>query len=171
MFTVEDLSSVKKIYLASFPEEERRPWPDLYARLLSGEIRLDCLRDEDGCIIGFATVWHFPAFAYVEHLAVDGNARGLGVGGRLLDKVVKRENVPVIVEVEPAPTGENAKRRIGFYERYGFTAYPTFGYIQPPYAVGLPAVPLMLMASNPIGENQLSEISNTLHRVVYGKES
>ncbi len=171
MFTSEDLTLVEEIYLASFPEEERRPWNDLSEGLLSGKIRLDVVRGDDGNIVGFATVWHFPEFAYIEHLAVAGSVRGLGLGGRLLDSVVGSEAVPVVVEVEPAATGTDAVRRIAFYVRHGFGGYPAFGYVQPPYAPGLSSVPLMLMTSEPVGEKQLKFISLTLHRIVYGKES
>jgi len=171
MFTDEDLAFVEDIYLASFPEEERRPWNDLSEGLLSGKIHLEAVRGDDGNIVGFATVWRFPEFVYIEHLAVDGKVRGLGVGGRLLDSIAEREAVPVVVEVEPASTGEDAVRRIAFYERHGFGGYPAFEYIQPPYASGLPSVPLMLMTSKPVGENQLKFISSTLHNLVYGKES
>ncbi len=170
MLTTEDLMPVKTIYHASFPEEERRPWNDLIDKVKSGVIVLEIARDEAGAVVGFATVWNFDGFSYIEHLAVDASVRGGGVGGRLLDSVVGAEDRPLLVEVEPAATGDDARRRIAFYERHGFVAYPHFDYVQPPYSQDLPEVPLMFMVSGHVGAKTLESMSTTLHREVYGKE-
>ncbi len=168
MFTTADLMPIKAIYHASFPEEEQRPWADLVERVRSEKIILEKACDESGAVLGFATVWRFPEFSYIEHLAVDASARGLGVGGRLLDAVVHGEDKPVLVEVEPAATGDDARRRIAFYERHGFVQYPDFAYVQPPYSPGLPEVPLMFMVSQNVGDDVLASMAATLHREVYG---
>ena len=170
MITTDDLASIKVIYNASFPEEEQRPWNDLTDKIQSGKIRLEVARGEAGCVLGFATVWRFGTFSYIEHLAVDASGRGLGVGGRLLDSVVRSEGKPVLVEVEPADTGGDARRRIVFYERHGFVQYPDFAYVQPPYCQGLPEVPLMFMVSENVGGKVLVSMSSTLHKEVYGRK-
>ncbi|MBD5244598.1 MAG: GNAT family N-acetyltransferase [Barnesiella sp.] len=161
------IDCVKKIYLSSFPEEERRPWHEL--------MRLtDSVGGPFGFYIvnygkrpaGLITAWAFPEFTYIEHFAIDSSCRGKGVGARILKEFVKKQSNPVVLEVEPESDGPLARRRIGFYKRCGFIAFPDFNYVQPPYAPGLPSVSLMLMATS--ADLNLNKVASTLHARVYG---
>lgn len=158
-----DLSSAEALYIRSFPPEERRPWrqiadtaslPTLYGIYVDGT-----------SFAGFITVWCFDRYAYVEHFAVDPSRRGGGIGADALAALRHKLGVPVVLEVEPPDHSDPmAARRIAFYQRCGFSLldYP---YIQPPYAPGLPSVPLRLMTTDPsLGP---SDITATLHSKVY----
>ena len=84
-----------------------------------------------------------------------------------MENEIKDSGLPLILEVELPGANDMASRRIGFYERCGFTAHHDVDYIQPAYAPGLPSIPLLLMSTAPIPEPDRT-ISD-LHRIVYGK--
>lgn len=158
----------EEIYLASFPACERRPVADLRERIMAGEI--ECVVAMAGeRAAGFATVWRLPraGWAYVEHLAVDAELRGAGLGSAIIRRLQCALGCPIVLEVEPWSQGAAARRRIGFYERLGFTAHHAHPYVQPPYAPGLPAVPLTLMTWGR-ADAPLAELAAELRARVYG---
>lgn len=164
-------TKIEHIYLDSFPAEERRPL-DSWWTLLDDEeslMTLHLVEDTSGNVIGFITCWHLDGFVYVEHFAIDSNRRCGGTGSSALRQMLAMQLLPVVLEVEHAEANEMASRRIGFYNRVGFSPIENFDYIQPPYSEGLPAVPLLLMTTKP-GEIAPSDIRRQLHRVVYGVE-
>lgn len=161
------IDCVKEIYLSSFPEEERRPWDEVI-RLTDtvggpfGFYLINCGNRP----VGLITAWSFPGFTYIEHFAVLSSRRGSGIGAKVLKMFVRQQHVPVVLEVEPASAGDLARRRIAFYERCGFHAFPDFEYIQPPYSPSLPSVRLMLMATS--AKIDLAQVAAVLHQRVYG---
>lgn len=119
---------------------------------------------------GFVSVWNFRNFVYVEHFAVFPSLRGEGWGAKAMQALLDRfAGLPVILEVEP-PQDEWAVRRIGFYERQGFTCLKR-PYMQPPYRPGDSSFPLLLMSTRPDWlEMHFPEVCHILHREVYGVE-
>ena len=72
----------------------------------------------------------------------------------------------VILEVE-RPEDEMSRRRIGFYERCGFTLCKQ-DYLQPPYRKGGEAVPLYLMFIHTESiDGQYTQIRDEIYREVY----
>lgn len=157
------LEEIRELYEAAFPPQERRPWPALM-RLLGSEPRFG-LRElvaDDGSFAGFVTVWQMPeGFSYVEHLAVVPLLRGLGIGSGALASL---GSGPVVLEVE-LPLTPEARRRIGFYQRHGFTVGKA-DYVQPPYASGLPSVPMYLLTR---GAVDAETAAARLHSTVYNQ--
>ncbi|MDE6278234.1 MAG: GNAT family N-acetyltransferase [Muribaculaceae bacterium] len=151
------------IYEAAFPPEERRPSgnpvPDDEA------FRFYNIATRDVAQAGLLTLWSFGTFRYIEHLAVDSNLRGNGIGAAALAEV---EN-PVVLEVEPPETSAMAARRVEFYKRQGFRLLEV-PYVQPPYSPGLPPVRLCLMLRGRLLV-PVSEVIRTLHSRVYGAEN
>lgn len=140
-----------KLYIDSFPAEERRDWTkgsDLldFMDEHSDEFEIQCMRSSDGTPVAFMTVWNLGRFRYAEHLMASPQLRGGGIGGRLLDQVCSASDLPLILEVEPPAMNDMAQRRIGFYLRHGFTPHYDIEYLQPPYSAGKPEVPLVLMS-------------------------
>jgi len=160
------LAAAHRLYIESFPPEERRIWEDIVRPVSEFGPCLHIISLADGRAVGLVTVWVFDGFIYVEHLAVDPSVRGGGIGAATLAELKKIYGLPIALEVEP-PTDDNpmAVRRIGFYKRCGFDILD-FVYIQPPYAENLPSVPLLLMAT--AGAPEPAVIAKTLHREVYG---
>ncbi len=163
------LDSIKTLYIESFPEEERRPWDSILSLIESDApfYKFIIVSNTDGTV-GFYSTWRFPEAIYMEHFAVSPKLRGKGIGSEILEKIRSgSDGLSVVVEVEPAGCSPEAGRRIGFYERAGFTAIYDFNYVQPPYAKGLPEVPMILMSTHPICDLEMFVLQ--LHTLVYNK--
>lgn len=164
------LDSVRSVYMDSFPEEERRPWESIVALIESGApfFKFIIVQNKDNEDVGFYTLWRFPEARYIEHFAVKPALRGNGIGTEIISKIIaEADNIPVVIEVEPADSSDQASARIRFYEKAGFTAMIDYEYIQPPYAKGLPEVPMMLMSTGLIPDLDMFVLQ--LHTLVYNK--
>lgn len=159
----DELSALEKIYLDAFPPEERRPWESI----VSGDKRLKLRAiHSDGELAGMISYWDFGGFVYVEHFAIDPDRRSGGIGSAVISILKERVGRPVVLEVEhPSDDNPMAAHRIAFYRRNGFEILP-YEYVQPPYAPGLPEVPLLLMCTDT--EADADTMAKTLHSEVYG---
>lgn len=156
---------INNIYHVSFPPEERRDF-DKFLELMNENDYFKVfviLKDENP--VGFITIWDFSDFAYVEHFATAPEARGGGIGNKVMHLIVKHLNKPIILEVEP-PTDEFSQRRINFYNRCGFSLIDTIEYFQPPYRESDQPLKLFLMSHGDIDIDD-SHIK-TIHKNVYG---
>lgn len=159
----EFLSAAEKLYLESFPPEERRPWADIVGGHSCPALRLIF---RDNAFAGIITTWDLGAWTYVEHFAIMPAMRGGGIGGLVLERLAGMDEKPLLLEVErPEDGNPMAPRRIEFYRRNGF-ALLDYDYIQPPYAPGLPEVPLRLMCTDPATDAEAA--TRALHTQVYG---
>lgn len=161
----DDVARAEELYVASFPEAERRPWPQIYGPEALPEIHMMGIYEGDE-FLGILSYWIFDdaGFAYIEHFAVDPTKRSRGIGGKALaalDGVCNGR--PVTVEVEPPTESDAARRRLEFYERCRYTVISE-DYLQPPYQPGLPSLHLFLMADKPV---DVKTVIKTLHRQVY----
>lgn len=162
------LQEIKSLYFNSFPIEERREWFDI-ERLLQTDLsgyNMKVIMHHNQ-FAGFISWWRFDRFCYIEHFAINPNARGNGIGSQALKLFIDEVRLAVVLEVELPHEGEMARRRIDFYCRNGFVAHPHFNYTQPPYSKELPSVPLMLMTANAPANIDLNHITSTLHKEVY----
>ncbi len=164
-----DERAAELLYTAAFPPEERRLWDGILHPQSPYGPQLSIIRisypDSAPRFAGIITVWEFETLRYIEHFAIDDCLRGSGIGADVLHAVLADSPKPVVLEVEP-PADDNpmAARRISFYRRCGLQILP-HPYIQPPYSPGLPAVPLLLMASDAKIDPAMAE--KLLHRQVY----
>lgn len=70
----------------------------------------------------------FAHFIFIDYLFVSKNARGQGLGHKLLEKLKKKEK-PIILEVEPINYEDtDTKKRLKFYKREGFEHASSIGY-------------------------------------------
>lgn len=149
----------------SFPRVEYRSFNGQKA-LLSKEIYeiLFCFDGEK--IIGAMSFWRLDKFVFIEHFAVDESERGRGIGTKMLEKIQKRINGFVILEVE-LPYNEISKKRISFYERNGFV-YNDFEYFQQPLNKGDEPLPLRIMSyPKRLSAKEFEEIRKRLVKAVY----
>lgn len=161
--------AVKSTYLGAFPENERRDWEDIAARIETDDpiFSLHVIRKNDDAV-GFVTTWRLPDALYVEHLAVYPDKRSGGIGSAVLAEITDiAGGKPVVLEVELPGVSDVARRRIEFYRRNGFTAMDQYPYFQPPYRPGGPTVPLMLMVTSPLPDPDRFVIM--LHTLVYNQ--
>ncbi|MDR7001093.1 GNAT family N-acetyltransferase [Neobacillus niacini] len=67
-------------------------------------------------------------FIFIDYLFVSKNARGQGLGHKLLDKM-KQRGKPIILEVEPVNYDDSdTEKRLHFYKREGFEHATSIGY-------------------------------------------
>lgn len=67
-------------------------------------------------------------FIFIDYLFVSSNARGQGLGHKLIDKL-KQKGKPIILEVEPVDYEDtDTEKRLRFYKREGFKHAESIGY-------------------------------------------
>lgn len=163
--TAAALRQARDIYEAAFVPEEKRPWPDIIAGAADGRLCLRGIYDGDS-LIGMVTTWILDDIQYVEHLCISSECRGKGTGSQTVRCLIA-DAAPrtLLLETEPDGSTPMASRRISFYERNGLRVIDRT-YTQPPYAPGLPSVPLYLMASAEVADT--ARLHRLLHTHVYG---
>lgn len=166
--TDERYAFVESLLIFAFPEAERR---DTVAqrRLTDNNPNFCCyLIKAEAEHVGFITVWDFDRFCYIEHFAVDGRYRNSGYGQKAIRTLTSMTGRPFVLEVE-LPENEISRRRIGFYQRQGFSLWDDCPYLQPPYRKGGETLPMFLMASETLNpKTDFSLIKNRLYSDVYG---
>lgn len=160
---------MENLLVASFPAEEYRDLDQLRQYADSREtFRCNVILDEDDTPIGLFNYWDFGTFCYGEHFAIDPARRNGGLGKRALEELCRQVHPrPIVLEVE-MPVEEMSRRRIGFYQRQGFTLWDK-PYQQPPYKPGDGFLPMRLMAYGDIDpETAFDTVCARIHREVYG---
>ena len=154
----------------AFPRQERRD--DARQRHVTDHNPLftPYLIYANGQEIGLLTLWRFPGFTFAEHLAISPGIRNGGYGGRVVEWLKQNEKNGIILEAE-LPETDLSRRRVAFYERYGFKICPK-PYCQPPYHAGEVPLPLLLMYYGWDSlDGKFEEIRDTLHANVYDANS
>ncbi len=139
-----EFSAIYKIMCDSFPPSERRTHDGQAALFLKDIYSVYAMRDEYGDILAFAAVYFLGEYLFVEHLAVQKQYRGMGLGTVMLDRLKSLSpSGKLCLEVEE-PITEIARRRVGFYERSDFV-FNDYMYIQPSLQEGEKPLSLKLM--------------------------
>lgn len=163
-----DLEFVEKLYIESFPQNERRPVSKMHLLIESNDLfNAYLLVDEDGTRIGFMTLWKFDSFIYLEHFAISPEFRNGGYGKDAVATLISATDLPLIGEIELPDTDELAGRRMKFYERQGFKVWD-IPYIQPPYEVGYDSLPMKLITYRDLDLNaRFEEVKTLIYSNVY----
>lgn len=162
----EDFADVWRIMEASFPRNERRT-REKQEELLTKEEKYElyAAKNEDQ-LLAFLAVWHFEKFTFIEHFAVDKDARNGGLGASMLKELKKKTPQKIILEVEP-PEDEMKKRRIAFYKRNGFS-YNGYPYMQPAMNEDTKEIPLKIMSTEgELDEDGFLEVRDVLYTQLY----
>lgn len=153
----------------SFPPTERGS-SRLHQREFERErFRSLCMPYElnGGKISAFMNYYVFDDFVFLEHFAVARELRGKGIGSKLVQELLSRENKSVVLEAEPASQSDYAARRIAFYQRLGFNVNP-YVYYQPAFSSEYPAIELVLLSCpKPLAEDEFVKVRNILYKEVY----
>lgn len=162
---------VEELLHTSFPIEERRDdEAQRYNTDHNPKFTCYLIADEEEgekTLVGLVTVWNLGTFHYGEHLATSPALRNKGYGKQIMQRLRELYPGTFILEVE-RPTDEMAIRRIGFYQRCGFSLCEK-EYMQPSYREGGQEVPLYLMYAGIENiDSQFEYIRDTIHREVYG---
>lgn len=159
------ITPLEATYVASFPEEERRPWADI-VNPPSGMSTAPIIYY--GEVVGLITVWHLELACFVEHFFLHPSYRNKGIGGMAMRRLmVLTQPKPLVLECERAATGDIASRRLLFYERLGFEVLP-IDYVQPPYQKHLCSVPMLLLSTGYFDTKECEALRECLHQKVYG---
>ena len=163
----EDLWYAERLYLSSFPEDERREVSDWIAYTWSKPEFCNSIIECAGRKVGFISFWDFDDFVYVEHFATDAAVRGKGLGGMAVETLCRTVGKPVVLEVE-LPVDDISRRRVAFYERHGFKLCGR-KYVQPPYRAGGNELEMKIMWSNAVDiEGVFNDIVAHIYNKVYG---
>ena len=164
-----DFDAVYRLLTQSFPATERRGAAGQRALFSDSAYRVDILRAPDGGVQALIASWDFDDFVFLEHFAVDPACRSGGIGGQMLDAMLARCGKRACLEAE-LPETELAARRIGFYERHGFTVNAGYPYCQPALAPGGDPLPMHLLTTGGACTSaELRTMETLVHTRVYGQ--
>ena len=164
---VQQYEFMEKLLVDSFPTEEYRPLKELRDHTDHTERFYNNIVFDNERPVGFITYWDFDRFYYAEHFATAPILRNGGYGRLTLECLREQLKRPIVLEVE-LPVEEMAKRRIGFYQRQGFTLWEK-EYSQPPYRKGDDWLPMRLMVYGSLdADKDFEEVKRTIHSQVYG---
>ena len=165
----QEFRDVWKVYVSSFPSNERRDLANQTELLSNKSYGLSAVYDKNH-LIGFIATWNFNNCIFIEHFAIQENLRGKGFGTKLLIEYISQRNKKIILEVEK-PNTEMASKRIKFYEKIGFKLN-TYDYIQPAYGQEKKSIPMFLMTlPSKINKSEFLNIRDQLYKTVYGVKS
>lgn len=155
------------LYQSAFVSVERRTYDGLVKEILDEPLFHSLVFLKDEKFVGFLNYWNFEQFWYIEHFAVDADFRNQQIGTEAMKLFLKSCNLPLLFEVE-MPVNDFAKRRIRFYERFGFSVIDK-KYAQPPSNHGnSDFLPELLMSNAPDFVNlNFVMIKATLYQQVY----
>lgn len=161
-----DFDDVYEIMTSSFPHNEMRDKEEMYRLFRENHQYSIYGMSHQDKTAAFIVVWKLEGFIFIENFATQTKYRGKGIGGALLDIVLKRHQMPAILEVEP-PDDILKSRRVLFYERHGFK-FNDFDYKMPPLHKGEPPLPLKIMSyPMEIPEKMFAEFKKQIYGVVY----
>lgn len=168
-----DFDKAYALMYSSFPSDEHRGYEEQKNLLADPKYTLYAIYDEDTddkneekYIKAIIAVFHFDDFAFIEHFAVNPIYRNQGLGSIILNELKTALDCQICLEVE-LPETENAKRRIGFYERNGFYLNK-YSHTQPPLSEGGNPIPLYIMTSErAVDKKEFGHIQSVLFKGVY----
>ncbi len=160
-------SFVENLLHESFPEVERRDDEDQRRNADTNPLFTCYLITDDELPIGLITAWNLGDFYYLEHLATSPAVRNKGYGRQVMEYIKQLLPGIIVLEVE-RPEDEMSIRRIGFYQRCGFSLCEK-DYFQPSYRKGGEGLPLYLMFAGADSiDADFEAIRDRIHREVYG---
>lgn len=165
-----DLEFIEKLYIESFPRNERRPILEMH-HLLKDESRFNMfLLETEDSRIGFVTYWKLDSFIFIDHFAISSEQRNGGYGQKAVQELIKQTSLPLIGEIELPTVSELAARRVKFYEKQGFQIWD-LPYEQPPYEEGFNAIPMLTITYRDLDfPSNFETVRDTIYSEVYKKK-
>ena len=107
-------------------------------------------------------------FIFIDYLLVSKDARGEGLGHKLLEKL-KRKEKPIILEVEPINYEDSdSEKRLHFYKREGFKHANSIGYERRSLATQeLNALEILYWAPNNESEEMIFEAMKKTYNLIH----
>lgn len=171
-----EFQEAMKIYVASFPENERRPIASIESTLRGGKGNL-IIGQMDDRIVLMSVICPLDgtSFLFGEYLAVAPEFRGRGIGERFIKSIFgllqDDEFNYILVDIEnPYREVDEAKiRRFKFYKRLGFKELKDMWYTMPPI-YGTTSAEMILMAYSRKGDDYLDgKLMSDAIRLIFQK--
>lgn len=160
-----ELLDIVELYVNAFPFSERRTVESMSQSLASERVYFYRVFLKTRCV-AMMHFWVLDDVVYGEHFAIEPNLRNQGYGRQLMRMILANLEKPFLVEVEP-PENDLSARRLKFYEREGLFVVKK-DYLQPPYQVSLPELPLYLMSNDPnLSPQIIAHAVEELRELVY----
>lgn len=164
---MQDFNTIYELMENAFPLEEYRSYTEQKALLEREDYHIHVYENQ-GKIAAFCAIYNLPELAFIEHIAVNEDFRGQGMGSKIMKEVITSSDKPIILEVEPPDGEENAARRVRFYEKLGFHLHD-WPYEQPPLRQGEAPLPLKLMSyPHAYDIEAFGRVKDTILQNVYG---
>lgn len=149
-------------YTTTFPADEQRDQKHFLGLFTNPHVKFMSVIHESE-EVGYLILWELSSFVFVEHFEVFERFRSKKLGSTIMNHL--SESYPkIILEIEPADSGEDASRRYSFYQRNNFSLIDTT-HVQPSYGKGKKSLNLWLLA-NYTPEN-LEEAKREILDIIY----
>ncbi|NVJ53306.1 MAG: GNAT family N-acetyltransferase [Campylobacteraceae bacterium] len=154
-----------QLYLNSFPEIERRTLKEQEEILNDKNFKMSCyIKDE--LIISIVFFWKINVknkiYTFLEHFAVNKQLRGQSFGTKILQEFIEK-NKNIVLEIEPI-VDEITKKRLRFYERFGFVVN-SHEHFQIPFRKDAIELKLLLMSQkNTLSKQEYKELYESMKK-------
>lgn len=107
-------------------------------------------------------------FIFIDYLFVSKDARGEGLGSKLIDKL-KKKNKPIILEVEPVNYEDtDTEKRLKFYQKQGFKHAQSIGYERRSLATNeVNKLEILFWAPNEESEEAIYEAMKKTYNIIH----
>ena len=120
----ETLKNFKRLYVAAFPKEERKPFKIISSMHKSGRADMLKIESPEGEFLGLAFTVIGEKLVLLDYFAIEEKKRCQGFGEKALALIKERyPDKPILIEIEdpdePSENKAERARRLAFYERCG----------------------------------------------------
>ncbi len=176
----EEFKEAMGIYLASFPENERRPVASIEREMEMGISRLIIGRIEDRVVL-MALLHPIKGTSFVlgDYMAIDEEYRSLGIGAAFLNNIFNIlddiEFNYFLGEIEnPYLEEDDSKvRRVEFFKRMGMRELKDVRYILPPLQGTLPTEMILMVLckteADCLNGEEVRDILRRIFRNIYAR--
>ncbi|MBM7604077.1 GNAT superfamily N-acetyltransferase [Metabacillus crassostreae] len=107
-------------------------------------------------------------FVFIDYIFVSKDARGEGLGNKLIDKL-KKKRKPIILEVEPVNYEDtDSEKRLKFYQREGFKHATSIGYERRSLATNeVNKMEILYWAPNNESEEQVYDAMKQTYKLIH----
>jgi len=177
----DDFKEAMRIYLTSFPENERRPVASIETDIDRGKARLIVGRMDDR-VVSMALFHPIKGTRYLfgDYMAISEEYRSMGIGEQLFKNVFcifnDAEFDHIFGEFENPYFDENElkMRRINFFKRMGMKQLKDVRYLLPPLQGSLPTEMILMVLSKTdrhcIDREELKSMIIQIFRDIYKRD-
>jgi GNAT superfamily N-acetyltransferase len=176
----EEFEKAMDIYIASFPENERRPVATIEMEMKSGISRLIIGRMEDRVVLmALLHPINDTSFVLGDYMAIDEEYRGMGIGAAFLNNIfsilddIEFDYLLGEIESPYLEEDELKARRVEFFRRLGMKELKDVRYILPPLQGTLPTEMILMVLckteADCLGGAEIKDILRRVFRNIYAR--